>query len=164
MISAEASKCLFENTTKAFEEIVREISDVSIARTDSFIISSPEVLSVIVGSLGVHGRILLTTTYEAAKNIARFMNFGDPIENRDEIFMYFAEFANMYCGRSATYMNDKFGARTVWISPPAIFAAEDLEIISPNLVTQKAYYKADFGSFIIDIGIVDDEESDFGFC
>jgi len=164
-MSSEASKCLYEYTTKAFEEIVKEFTEIDIAKSDSFIISSPSVLSVVVGTagIGVDGRILLTTTFEDAKNMACYMNFGDPVEDEDEIFAYFAEFANMYCGRATTYMNDKFGARAVWISPPAIFAAGDLKVISPNLVTQKAYYKADFGSFIVDVGVIDSEDSGFGF-
>ncbi len=162
-MSPEASECLYEFTTKAFEEVIKEITDIEISQADSFIMSSPSVLSVVVGTSGVNGRILLTTTYDYAKNVACYMNFGDPIEDQDEVFMYFAEFANMYCGRATTYMNDKFGARALWISPPAIFAAEDLKIISPNLVTQKAYYKTDFGDFIVDVGVIDDEDSDFGF-
>jgi CheY-specific phosphatase CheX len=163
-MASEAAESIYAYTTQSFEEVINEITDIEIKQSDSFMLNSPSTLSVVVGSSGViNGRILLTTSYEDAKNVVTYMNFGDPVESEDEVFMYFAEFANMYCGRATTYMNNKFGARAMWISPPAIFQAEDLKIISPNIVTKKMYYQTEFGKFIVDIGIIDEEENDFGF-
>ena len=151
-------KILFDFTAKAFEDIIKEVADVEIKRADSFIISSPTMMSAVVGVSGISGRIILTTIYQDAKNIATYMNFGDANLSEEDVFLYFAEFANMYCGRATTYMNDEFHSKEIEITPPSIFTADDLKVISPNLITQKAYYQTSFGSFIVDVGSVDSDD------
>ena len=89
------------------------------------------------------------------------MNFGDPLENEEDLHMYLAEFANMFCGRAATHINNAFGKRELWISPPAIFSARDLEIVTPNVSSMKAYYECGLGKFIVDMGFSENSYDEF---
>ncbi len=155
---------LFGLAKKSFEEIMFEVTGEAIVADDEFDIS-PEnklSLSIIIGISGnTNGRILLNTSVEYGKNIAVAMNFGDPLENEEDLHVYLAEFANMFCGRAATYINNKFGKREIWISPPAIFSAKDLEIVTPNVSSMKAYYECSLGKFIVDMGFSESEYDGF---
>ena len=59
--------------------------------------------------------------------------------------LYVAEFANMFCGRATTYANNEYKEREFWLTPPAIFSAENLEITSPSIESESAYYKGEQG-------------------
>lgn len=155
---------LFGFAKKSFEEVMFEITGESISSINEFVIE-PESrlsLSIIIGLSGeTNGRILLNTAVEFGRNIAVAMNFGDELENEEDLHMYLAEFANMFCGRAATHINNKFGKREIWISPPAIFSAKDLDVVTPNVSSMKAYYDCSFGKFIVDMGFSENEYDEF---
>jgi CheY-specific phosphatase CheX len=155
---------LFGFAKKSFEDVVSEVTGEGIESGAEFAID-PEnrlSLSIIIGLSGeTNGRILLNTSIEYGRNIAIAMNFGDELENEEDLHMYLAEFANMVCGRAATHINNKFGKREIWISPPAIFSAKDLEIITPNVSSMKAYYECSLGKFVVDMGFSESEYDDF---
>ncbi len=153
---------LFDFAKKSFEEIIAEISGEEITPTDMFKIEAENTLSIIIGISGdTNGRILLNTSLEYGRNLAKTMNFGDELDSEDDLYVYLAEFANMFCGRTATYINNKFGKREIWITPPAIFSAKDLDIVTPNVTSMQAYYKSTFGEFIVDIGFSETMIDDF---
>lgn len=155
---------LFGLAKQSFEEIMLEVTGESINSLGEFAIEPEDrlSLSIIIGISGnTNGRILLNTSVEYGKNIAVAMNFGDPLENEDDLHVYLAEFANMFCGRAATHINNAFGKREIWISPPAIFSAKDLEIVTPNVSSRKAYYECTLGKFIVDMGFSEDAYDDF---
>lgn len=155
---------LFSLAKKSFEEIMLEVAGESIQADGEFAIK-PEnrlSLSIIIGISGnTNGRILLNTSVDYGKNIATAMNFGDPLENEEDLHVYLAEFANMFCGRAATHINNAFGKREIWISPPAIFSAKDLEIVTPNVSSMKAYYECGLGKFIVDMGFSENIYDEF---
>lgn len=155
---------LFGLAKQSFEEVMFEVTSEAIQAGEEFDIS-PEnklSLSIIIGISGnTNGRILLNTSVEYGKNIAVAMNFGDPLEKEEDLHVYLAEFANMFCGRAATHINNKFGKREIWISPPAIFSAKDLEIVTPNVSSMKAYYECPLGKFIVDMGFSESEYDGF---
>ncbi len=155
---------LFDFAKKAFEEIVMEVTEEEIHDGEKFEIA-PEnklALSIIIGFSGkTNGRILLNTSVEDGKNIAVAMNFGEELEKEEDLHMLLAEFANMFCGRTATYINNEFGKREIWISPPAIFSASDLDIVTPNVTSSKAYYQCNLGKFIVDTGFSEDNYDEF---
>lgn len=155
---------LFGFAKKSFEDVVSEVTGETIQSGDEFAID-PEnrlSLSIIIGLSGeTNGRILLNTSIEYGRNIAVAMNFGDELDNEEDLHMYLAEFANMVCGRAATHINNKFGKREIWISPPAIFSAKDLEIITPNVSSMKAFYECSLGKFVVDMGFSESEYDDF---
>jgi CheY-specific phosphatase CheX len=160
------NKCdlLFGFAKQSFEEVVMEVTGEPIVADGEFSIepSNRLSLSIIIGLSGeTNGRILLNTSVEYGRNIAVAMNFGDELENEDDLNMYLAEFANMFCGRTATYINNKFGKREIWISPPAIFSAKDLDIVTPNVSSMKAYYECPLGKFIVDMGFSENSYDEF---
>lgn len=155
---------LFDFAKKSFEEVISEITGESLQADGEFQISSDDMLSlsIIIGLSGnTNGRILLNTSVDYGKNIATAMNFGDPLDNEEDLYVYLAEFANMFCGRTATHINNKFGKREIWISPPAIFSAKDLDIVTPNVNAMKAYYECELGKFIIDVGFSESSYDEF---
>ena len=152
---------LFDIATKSFEEIVQEVADDTPQVCEPFDIDAQSSLSVIIGITSeINGRILINSSTESANNLAVAMNFGDPLDNEDDLFVYLAEFANMSCGRMTTYINDKYGQRVVWIAPPAIFSADNLKIVTPHITTRKQYYNTAHGKFIIDVGYNDGSQYD----
>lgn len=155
---------LFNLAKQSFEEIMVEVTGESIVSDGEFSIQSADrlSLSIIIGLSGnTNGRILLNTSVEYGKNIAVAMNFGDPLESDDDLHVYLAEFANMFCGRAATHINNAFGKREIWISPPAIFSARDLDIVTPNVSSMKAYYECSLGKFIVDMGFSENAYDEF---
>lgn len=159
------TELLFGLAKKSFEEIVEEVTGEGITSSPEFQME-PDAdrlsLSIIIGLSGnTNGRILLNTSVEYGKNIAVAMNFGDPLENEEDLHVYLAEFANMFCGRAATHINNAFGKREIWISPPAIFSAKDLDIVTPNVSSMQAYYDCPLGKFIVDMGFRESTYDDF---
>lgn len=155
---------LFGLAKQSFEEIMMEVTGESIQADDEFNLNPADrlSLSIIIGLSGnTNGRILLNTSVEYGKNIAVAMNFGDPLENDEDLHVYLAEFANMFCGRAATHINNKFGKREIWISPPAIFSAKDLDIVTPNVSSMKAFYECSLGKFIVDMGFSESSYDEF---
>src|SRR5574344_719798 len=155
---------LFDFTKKAFEDVMQEVIGEEVQASDTFEISTKEklALSIIIGLSGeANGRILLNTSVEDGTHIAEAMNFGEPLENPEDLHVYLAEFANMFCGRTATHINNAFGKREVWISPPAIFSAKDLDVVTPNVMSMKAYYNCSAGRFVVDMGFSEDEYDEF---
>jgi CheY-specific phosphatase CheX len=141
-----------------------EVVDETIKPVDAFEIAKNDklALSIIIGLSGeTNGRILLNTSVEDGKKIAVAMNFGEELEKEEDLHVYLAEFANIFCGRTATYINNEFGKREVWISPPAIFSAKDLDVVTPNVVSMKAYYDCSYGKFVIDMGFSENEYDEF---
>jgi CheY-specific phosphatase CheX len=154
---------LFDFARKSFEEVMAEITGMEIQSVGEGTINSDNKLSIVIGLSGeTNGRILLETSVENGKNIAVAMNFGDELDNDNDLYIYLAEFSNMFCGRAATYINDKFGKREVWLAPPAIFSARDLEVVTPHVTSRRAYYSCDLGEFVVDAGFSDlDSYDDF---
>jgi len=160
------NKCelLFGFAKKSFEDVMFEVTGEAIKADGEFNIEPEDrlSLSIIIGLSGeTNGRILLNTSVEYGKNVAVAMNFGDPLDNEEDLHMYLAEFANMFCGRAATHINNEFGKREIWISPPAIFSAKDLDIVTPNVSSTKAYYECSLGKFIVDLGFSENSYDDF---
>ncbi len=155
---------LFNLAKQSFEEVMLEVTGESIVNNGEFGIQPEDKLSlvIIIGLSGnTNGRILLNTSVEYGKNIAEAMNFGDPLDQEDDLHVYLAEFANMFCGRAATHINNAFGKREIWISPPAIFSAKDLEVVTPNVSSMKAFYDCSLGKFIVDMGFSESTYDDF---
>lgn len=156
---------LFSLAKQSFEEIMMEVTGEGIVANDKEFAINPEnrlSLSIIIGLSGnTNGRILLNTSVEYGMNIAVAMNFGDPLDSEDDLHVYLAEFANMFCGRAATHINNAFGKREIWISPPAIFSAKDLDIVTPNVSSMKAYYECSMGKFVVDMGFSENAYDEF---
>lgn len=148
---------IFDFVKKSFEEVVQEISEEVVEACELYEIEDENKLTVVIGISGeTNGRILLETSVDHGRNLAVAMNFGDELESEDDLYIYMGEFSNMFCGRTTTYINDKFQKREVWITPPAIFSARDLHVCTPHVASRKACYKSSLGHFVIDAGFRED--------
>lgn len=144
---------ILKHTKKAFEDICLELVSQEMSACEDFIIGKDHKMAVIVSMSGEHkGRLHLECDMTTANKVAVAMNFGDPLDKEDDLYVYLAEFGNMVSGRAATYINDDFKQRIIWLSPPAIFSGKNLEIINPTVQSETACYKGESGRFLLDIG------------
>ncbi len=148
---------IYDFTKKSFEDVLMEIAEQSVETCDVFKVGEENKLTVVIGISGeTNGRILLETSLDSARKLAVAMNFGDELESEDDLYLYMGEFSNMFCGRATTYINDNFQKREVWITPPAIFSARDLYVVTPHVTTKKACFQCELGHFVIDVGFRED--------
>lgn len=148
---------IFDFAKKSFEEVLLEMTEQTVEACELFEIEDENKLTVVIGISGkTNGRILLETSLEHGRNLAVAMNFGDELESEDDLYLYMGEFSNMFCGRATTYINDKFQKREIWITPPAIFSAKALYVVTPHVTAQKACFQCELGHFIIDAGFRED--------
>ena len=138
---------------KAFEEVTSELVETGYKATESVQSQATSKIVIIIGICGKSkGRIILESDLETAGKFAVAMNFGDALDDPKDLYLYIAEFANMFCGRATTYANNEYKDREFWLTPPAIFSAEDLEITSPSIQSETVCYSGNEGIFLIDIG------------
>ncbi len=110
-------------------------------------------IAIIIGITGKKkGRIILETDMLTAQKFTEAMNCGDPLDDPKELYLYMAEFANMFCGRATTYINDLFQGREAWLAPPAIYSGKNLKMDTPSLNSEVMYFKHEIGIFTIDVG------------
>lgn len=148
---------IFDFAKKSFQEVLLEMTEQTVEACELFNIEDENKLTVVIGISGkTNGRILLETSLEHGKNLAVAMNFGDELESEDDLYLYMGEFSNMFCGRTTTYINDKFQQREIWITPPAIFSAKDLHVVTPHVISKKACFQCELGHFVIDAGFRED--------
>ena len=145
---------LIKYVKKAFEEVTEELIDSKYELTELLSNEDNTKVAIVIGIAGNNkGRIFLESTFSTASSFTVSMNGEEVLEEPNEMYSYMAEFANMFCGRATTYINNEFNERTVWLTPPAIFSGVNLEIISPNINSEKIIYKGNHGCFQIDIGL-----------
>ncbi|MFP4662127.1 MAG: chemotaxis protein CheX [Halanaerobiales bacterium] len=130
--------------SQAMEEISAELLEAKFVEFKSDkeeLFAEQKKIDVIVGMTGDYkGRLLLETSFLTAQIITQTMNYG-PLEEEGELYMYMGEFVNMLAGRAITYINNLNQDRIVRLTPPAIFAGEDLEITTPNIEYKNMYFK-----------------------
>ena len=138
---------------KSFEEVTRELVDSEYESNKALQLNDDTKIAIIIGVCGrSKGRILLESNFLTANNFAIAMNCGDPLDEPNDLYMYVAEFANMFCGRATTYSNNEYQNREFWLTPPAIFSGDELEINSPSIQAETVYYKGEQGIFLVEIG------------
>lgn len=141
----------------SFEEITEELIDTKYELCQTINEKTDAKVAIIIGITGKSkGRILLQCDFKTASDFAVAMNCGDLFDDQKEMYLYMAEFANMFCGRATTYINNEFKEREAWLTPPAIFSAKDLQIDTPSVQSEKIYYTGQQGDFLVDIGFEGD--------
>ncbi len=150
----DKSEKFMELTQKAFIDVSNELIACDFEKVDRYVAQSSHTLTIVIGITGKSkGRILLECDILTAEKFAVEMNFGDPLEDPKDLYLYIAEFANMVSGRAATYINNVTKNREKWLSPPTIFSGDNLEIETPNVNSKEFYYFAEVGVFKLDIGL-----------
>lgn len=139
---------------KAFEEITTELVETEYTSTKKHELKDDARVAVIIGIAGItKGRIILESDFETVNNFAITMNGGSCLDEPKDKYLYIAEFANIFCGRATTYINNEYKNREFWLTPPVVFAAKRLGITSPTIHSESTFYKGVHGGFLVDIGI-----------
>ncbi len=147
-------KNLFKNIKKAFEEVTYELLDEEYYEDNSCkpIIQGEKAIAVIIGITGTcKGRILLMISNSTAAKITEKMNYG-PLSDQLEFYLHLGEFGNIVSGRAITYINNHFEKGAIRLAPPAIFAARNLDIITPNIHIEDITYQGILGPVWLNIG------------
>lgn len=153
---------LFKNITNSFKTAFEETSlelineklnciDLCDQKNDDG--NNVSILIGITGSLS--GRLLLSANYTTVNNFVKKMNSGMPLESEDETGFYFAEFANMICGKALSSVNNTTDNLKLWLSPPVLLTGEDIAIVNhtQKLHSEKLQYSGTLGDIILNIGL-----------
>lgn len=155
---------IFQNITDyfkiAFEEISLELIKEKLNSTnntdkiDSLLTDQTENnVSVLIGITGSYsGRLVLSANSDTVENFVREMNSGMPVDE-EEAGNYFAEFANMICGKALSSVNNTTDKIKLWLSPPAVLSGTGMEIVSLGLHSEEIYYTGNTGKIILNIGL-----------
>ncbi len=146
-------------TEKAFQEVSIELLETEFLPGKRFIIDFPFKVAIIIGITGsATGRLYLECDLETAVKVALIMNFGERLDEPNDVYTYLAEFGNMISGRATTYMTDKFKNKEFRLSPPAIFSGKGLETLSPRIKSKMLYFRGKLGKFFVDIGFEEEHQ------
>jgi CheY-specific phosphatase CheX len=148
---------LLKHIKAAFQDVSAELVNSSFEVTEKCEFNNIHKVAVVIGMSGnSKGRILLQADIDAINSFATAINFGDSFDDIKDLYFCIAEFSNMFCGRAATYINNEFKERKMWLTPPAIFSGKNLEISTPEIHSKKVCYTGKYGNFMIDVGFEGD--------
>jgi len=99
------------------------------------------------------GRILVSCDAATAAKITTNMNFGEAVESLEEQCLYLAEFTNMLGGKITTLLNNSFRGSELRLTPPAMFAGNNLEVQTPAMRSTAYYFEGSLGSVTLEIGV-----------
>jgi CheY-specific phosphatase CheX len=157
---------IFQNITDYFKVAFEEISfklikeklnstnNTSSDKIDTLLTAPTENnVFVLIGITGSYsGRLVLSANTDTVDNFVREMNAGIPVDS-EESGNYFAEFANMICGKALSSVNNTTDNIKLWLSPPAVLSGTGMEIISLGLHAEEIYYTGNTGKIILNIGL-----------
>jgi CheY-specific phosphatase CheX len=89
-------------------------------------------LGMISGDESLKGRVLLDGDAEQIRDIAEGMN-GEPLETTTDLYFFIGEFANMFCGRAVTVINNAYRGTEFRLTPLAILAGLHMDITTPSI-------------------------------
>lgn len=142
-------KCLAE----AFQKVTTEMTGMNYTRINEFPVTDERRFSLIVGFVGQSkGQVLLELNEKLAVKIFEAMNGASP-DNDLELYLYLAEFANTVSGHGITSINTTLKGWELRLTPPAVFAGEQLEISNPKVSFTGGAYSSDYGAVKLGIGI-----------
>ncbi|BDU49629.1 chemotaxis protein CheX [Haliovirga abyssi] len=111
-----------------------------------------EGISTIVGiTEGGKGNIIIDMKQETAIKIAEIVNEEEYGKLTDFVFITLAEIGNMIAGNGITVINNKNSKLNLRLTPPSIFAGDDLEIDSPKLSSIGVKFKLSFGEISLNV-------------
>jgi CheY-specific phosphatase CheX len=141
-------ECFYE----AFEKMMAAIPGLEISSVHAMEEPESKTFSVIVGVVGLNkGRVHLEMTESLGKRIYQCSN-GEEAENEMDLCFYLAEFANMVAGKGITVLNNIYKGGNLRLTPPAIFAGDDLNVVTLQVLAASKLYHTQYGTLKIEIG------------
>lgn len=119
---------------------------------DSFISRG---FTVIVGFTGGwKGRFFLDMGGETAIHLATGMTGEDYKHfSEEEVLLSGAELANIICGNAITDINNNYPGLNLRLTPPSVFAGEDLSMFNVRLCSSSVLLQTDFGLVKINVAV-----------
>ncbi len=141
-------KC-FEGALKKNLELM---SDVLVESCNDNSGDKEKKLSSVVGVVGLHkGRIHVTMAEKLIRKLYECAN-GEPASDEMDLCFYLAELTNMITGSSITQVNNTYKGSNLRLTPPAIFADENIGIATPQVQSSMQMYNSNYGPIRIEIG------------
>jgi CheY-specific phosphatase CheX len=114
--------------------------------------SSEKKLSAIVRVVGQSkGRVHIEMSEVLTKKLYEHAN-GEPEEDEMDLCFYLAEFTNIVAGNGVTFLNDAYKGSDFRLTPPAIFAGDNLDISTPKVLSSTLIYGTEFGTLRVEVG------------
>ena len=137
----------------AFQEMIREMSDFQVTGCGEIEMPRERKFSVIVGIVAAkRGRLLFEADQDLVGRITEGMN-GEPLGNVMYTYYYLTEFANIFCGKAISQLNNLYKDSELRLTPPALFVGSNMRIITPGIHSEAKYYTSEFGQAILNIGM-----------
>jgi CheY-specific phosphatase CheX len=136
----------------AFKKNLAEMFDVQIKSCNDIRKDSEKKLSAVVGVVGIYkGRIHVTMTEDLIQHLYESAN-GESILDEMDLCFYLAELTNMITGSAITLLNNNYKGSNLRLTPPAIFADENLDIVTPQIQLSSHTYSSNYGPIRVEIG------------
>lgn len=140
--------CFYE----AFQNAVSLIPTLEISLNHQAEELSGKMLSAIVGVAGLNqGRVHLEMNQNFARKMYECAN-GEAVSDEMDLCFYLAEFANVVAGKGITMLNNRYKGINLRLTPPAIFAGDNLEITTPQVISDTKLFCFQYGVIKIEIG------------
>jgi CheY-specific phosphatase CheX len=136
----------------ALQRLMADFKNLQFTRKNELEPSNEKKLSAIVRVVGQSkGRVHVEVSEKLTKQLFEYVN-GDPEEDEMDLCFYLAEFTNIIAGNGVTFLNDAYKGSDYRLTPPAIFAGDNLDISTPKILSSVLIYTTEFGSLRIEIG------------
>jgi CheY-specific phosphatase CheX len=137
---------------EAFLKLVKNIPGLSFTNSNQPIYLNGKKFLAIVGVAGMNkGRILVEINEKLAQTMFEIVNESQP-DDEDELYFYLAEFANVIGGNGLTSINNTYKGIELRLTPPVVFAGENLEFNTARTQAASMFYHAEHGAIRIEVG------------
>ncbi len=141
-----------EHFDGSFRQMISEMADFQISRCDETSLDPERKIAVIVGiTLSNRGRILFEAEQGLVNRITEGMN-GEPLEDPMQTYYFLTEFANIFCGKAVSRINNLYKTE-LRLTPPALFAGSGMRIITPGIRSEAVFYTSESGRGLLNVGI-----------
>ena len=143
---------------KATNKVFKEMLDLTVAggqtenEGDSFVSRG---LTVIVGFTGGwKGLFFLDMSHETAMKLATIL-IGEDYKSveEEEVLMSCAEVGNIISGNAITEVNNSQPGLNIRLTPPSIFAGEDMSVFNVRLNSWSIVMQTDAGAIKINVAV-----------
>jgi CheY-specific phosphatase CheX len=137
---------------ESLKKIITGIPGMALLSGEEWKEAEGKKLSSIVGVVGLNkGRVHVEMNEVLAQKLYEGAN-GEPAGDEMDLCFYLAEFTNMITGSGITMLNNTYKGSSLRLTPPAIFAGENLDITTPKVQSAVRTYKTKYGPVLIEIG------------
>lgn len=148
----EKLKYFFDCIEEGFLKVTYKTTGLELSRCDTLGPLKEGGYLMVIGIVGMNtGQIMVKMNANLVNKIFESIN-GEQAENNGEIFFSLAEYINMVGGNGINSINNKFGFSDLRLTPPTIFAGNNLENTIMGTDSIHRFYKSESEHAEITIG------------